>query len=167
MQKRKVCPTCLQENDASAHECANCAMPFQVDQRTPAVSLELRSDPALRDMGKQLKPPPRNFLALHIVGESEPVLIPYQEQRLLLGRNISEENFSALDLADYHAQVLGMSRMHAAIHITAEACFVEDLNSTNGTWLNESRLAPGQPHILETGDMLRLGHLMLFVSFRA
>jgi pSer/pThr/pTyr-binding forkhead associated (FHA) protein len=38
---------------------------------------------------------------------------------------------------------------------------LEDLNSTNGSFLNEARLAPGQPVPLQNGDQIRLGTLVM------
>jgi pSer/pThr/pTyr-binding forkhead associated (FHA) protein len=135
---------------------------------TPSVAVELANDPDLQRIERALnKPPPPDTIALHVVSSPNPILISYQSQRrIILGREISEGDFSAISLSDYHAQDLGVSRQHAVIHILDDGCTIEDLNSTNGTWVNEARLIPQQPHPLQNGDLLRLGHLMIFVSFR-
>jgi pSer/pThr/pTyr-binding forkhead associated (FHA) protein len=39
--------------------------------------------------------------------------------------------------------------------------FVEDLRSTNFTFLNKDKLPPGELHELSDGDELRLGGLVL------
>lgn len=144
-------------------------MPFQFDGRTPNVSVEMKSDPSTQEIERVLTtpPPPPNLIALHVVSDPNPLLIPYQlSQRIILGRDIPEGDFYGVDLTAYRAKVLGVSRQHAAIDILEDGCAIEDLNSTNGTWLNETRLVPQQPHPLTTGDLIRLGHLMIFVSFR-
>jgi pSer/pThr/pTyr-binding forkhead associated (FHA) protein len=40
---------------------------------------------------------------------------------------------------------------------------VEDLNSTNGTFLNSAKLTPGR-HLLRPGDELRLGQTVLVLE---
>ena len=52
-----------------------------------------------------------------------------------------------------------LSRRHAQITYEAasQAFFITDLNSSNGTRLNEQRLAPGQPSQLTRGAMIGLG----------
>lgn len=167
MSQRKVCANCLQANEIQQLVCSQCGMPFQFDVRTPAVPVEMRCDPSVQDEVCLSRRVPPNVIALHVVGDSRPILVPFRDQqRIILGRNLPEGDFSALDLTHYRAQVLGVSRQHAVIHVEDGDCTLEDLNSTNGTWLNETRLQPNQPHSLSTGDMIRLGQLMLFVSFR-
>ena len=167
MKQYKICANCQEENDLDAAECAHCGVPFQFDVRTPVISLELQPDAAAPDVEPALKRMPPNVIAFQVVSDSSPVTVAYDRyQRIMLGRDIPQGDFHSVDLSDYSAQVLGVSRQHAIIHITEEGCALEDLNSTNGTWLNESRLAPGQPHPLQSGDLIRLGHLMIFISFR-
>src|SRR5690349_18149683 len=123
-------------------------MPFQYDVRTPNMAVELRNDPfTTQEIERSLKKqPPPNMLALYVVSDSNPILIPFEKPKtLILGRDMPEGNFVAVNLSDYSAQALGVSRQHATIRITEEGCVVEDLNSTNGTWLNEARLVPQQP----------------------
>jgi pSer/pThr/pTyr-binding forkhead associated (FHA) protein len=36
---------------------------------------------------------------------------------------------------------------------------ITDLNSTNGTFVNEQRLTPNLPHPLSSGDMIRIGSM--------
>jgi pSer/pThr/pTyr-binding forkhead associated (FHA) protein len=58
---------------------------------------------------------------------------------------------------------LGVSRQHAAIRYTDSTFTIEDLKSSNGTWVNENRLEPNQPRVLRNGDVIRLGQLIIFV----
>lgn len=55
-----------------------------------------------------------------------------------------------------------ISRMHARLFVQDEAWVLEDLDSTNGTWLNGERIhrAP-----LEDGDVINVGHTIMV--FRA
>lgn len=111
--------------------------------------------------------PPPNNIALCVVSDPSPILIPYQiQQCIILGRDMPDGNFVGINLSNHHAQVLGVSRQHVAIQILDEGCVAEDLSSTSGTWVNELRLTPQEPHPLQSGDLLRLGHLMIFFSLR-
>jgi serine/threonine protein kinase len=51
----------------------------------------------------------------------------------------------------------GVSRQHARIEYDGTTFAVADLNSTNGTFLGESRLLPGVSQSWPSGTMLRLG----------
>lgn len=52
-----------------------------------------------------------------------------------------------------------ISRMHVCIHREQETYYLEDMNSTNGTFLNEERILPQSRHLLCHGDILRLANL--------
>ena len=61
------------------------------------------------------------------------------------------------DAVDYVISSDGVSRRHAMIFISGENLYVEDLGSTNGTYVNQVRLSPGSPMQLAEGTVLRLG----------
>ena len=50
-----------------------------------------------------------------------------------------------------------VSRVHADIRIEGDAYYIEDLNSSNGTYINNLPLAPGNRHRLRMGDRIALG----------
>lgn len=54
-----------------------------------------------------------------------------------------------------------MSRAHAAIGYDGKRFFVQDLGSTNGTWVNGSR---EKKQALKDGDEIQMGKLRLRVS---
>ena len=61
-----------------------------------------------------------------------------------------------------------ISRIHAAIRFDGGSWFIEDVGSTNGTFVNDEILALGERHRLQPGDQIGLGHpdLVTFL-FRA
>jgi len=73
--------------------------------------------------------------------------------------------FPDVDLADYSGLKKGVSRRHAKIIRREGRVFIEDLGSINGTFLNRKKLTPYFPRVLKNGDELRLGELILRVSF--
>lgn len=54
-----------------------------------------------------------------------------------------------------------LSRMHAILRVTADAMTIEDLGSENGTFVREARIKPGEPVPFSTGDVVRLGDVIL------
>lgn len=83
----------------------------------------------------------------------------------VLGRADAVSNFFPdIDLTASGALDHGVGRRHARIFVQGGQLLVEDLDSTNGTFLNAARLAPRQPAPLTGGDELRLGGLVLRVE---
>ena len=78
-----------------------------------------------------------------------------------------QDIYPEVDLTDDMAMEYGVSREHACIFRRGNIVVVEDLGSTNGTLLNNERLAPFLPQLLEDGDQLQLGKLLIEVRFKA
>ena len=57
-----------------------------------------------------------------------------------------------------------VSRRHLRIAAEGDQFYVEDLNSSNGTFLNEQRLLPFKPARLDYGTKVALGDLVLVAS---
>jgi hypothetical protein len=77
-----------------------------------------------------------------------------------------QDIYPEVDLTESLAMEYGVSREHACIFRRGGIIVIEDLGSTNGTLLNGERLAPFLPQILEDGDQLQLGNLLIDVYFR-
>lgn len=98
--------------------------------------------------------PPVIELNPHIVvkGLEEGVTQPFAEDRITIGRRT--DNQVMLD-AD------NISRNHVAIERREGKYYVSDLESANGTYLNEERVEMAELH---DGDRLRVGNYTLVVS---
>ena len=84
---------------------------------------------------------------------------------VIIGRFDPESGFKPhLDLGDYKGVEKGVSRRHARIFCKDGKCYVEDLGSTNGTFINNRRLNPFVPEPLRNGDELRLGGEVLKIT---
>jgi pSer/pThr/pTyr-binding forkhead associated (FHA) protein len=99
------------------------------------------------------------------MGEKGPILVEGQKT-ITLGRIVFGEPSPTVDLTDYHGRLLGVSRHHAAIHFLDNGFSIEDLESSNGTWLNDNHLSPHQLTPLHDGDLIRLGQLVLLAHFQ-
>jgi pSer/pThr/pTyr-binding forkhead associated (FHA) protein len=68
-----------------------------------------------------------------------------------------------IDLGDYDALELGVSRQHAMIEQHYGVFTLTDLGSTNGTHVNGRRLMIGENRILRHGDVVCLGKLVIYI----
>lgn len=71
-----------------------------------------------------------------------------------------------VDLSPSKGLEKGVSRHHANVICQDGALHLVDKNSANGTYLNGQRLIADQPRILRDGDDIRLGRLVMRVTFR-
>jgi hypothetical protein len=86
------------------------------------------------------------------------------DSRLVVGRNDKRQSAQPdIDLGPYGAEELGVSRQHLALHTENDNLFVTDLQSNNGTLLNDTRLEQAKPHTLKNNDVLQLGRMQLTV----
>lgn len=84
------------------------------------------------------------------------------DREILVGRlDAAHGIFPELDLTADSGLEQGVSRRHARIYTRDGTCFVEDLDSTNGTFLNGERITPYLPYAFHDGDMLTFGSLRL------
>ena len=80
------------------------------------------------------------------VGPSPGKVFPLLKNTLTIGRDINNE------IVINDAEV---SRQHCRFQLFGDGYVVEDLGSTNGTWVNDNRIS--SPHQLRPGEILRLG----------
>ena len=83
----------------------------------------------------------------------------------VLGRSDSRSSFIPdIDLAEFKALDKGVSRRHAVFVRFQDKLHVLDLSSINGTFINGKRLKPEIPYLINSGDELGLGDLILSLS---
>jgi hypothetical protein len=58
---------------------------------------------------------------------------------------------------DYVISGEGISRRHAMLYISGDQLYVEDLTSTNGTYVDHVRLKPEEPVVLKENSLLGIG----------
>ncbi|MEL6407704.1 MAG: FHA domain-containing protein [Chloroflexota bacterium] len=72
-----------------------------------------------------------------------------------------------IDLGDIIEPTDGISRKHASIVRQDGLLFIVDRDSRNGTYLNGQKLVPEQLRIVRDSDMIRLGRVVLNISYEA
>ena len=161
------CLVCHHKNAADAEVCSFCGAP--VAQSRPAERSTLKVAPVpvspagTESLSKRYLPKlPDNSFALFVMDEPDPLIIENSEA-IYLGRFAQNPTTSSVDLTKYGAAELGVSRSHARITWSEGIYELEDLASTNGTWLNYQRLAFGTSYELHNGDIILLGQLQLTI----
>jgi len=86
------------------------------------------------------------------------------ERELILGRRNGHEA-PDVDLYEYGGMEKGVSRRHASVLWRDGELHIVDNGSANGTFINGERLVPHQPRLLQHGDDIRLGFMVLRVRF--
>src|SRR5690606_13551123 len=80
------------------------------------------------------------------------------ENQIIIGRyDKTSQSQPDIDLGGYGAEEKGVSRRHLAIRADDEQLVVIDLDSGNGTMLNNNRLDPNVPYPVKNEDKLQLG----------
>jgi uncharacterized OB-fold protein len=108
--------------------------------------------------------PPEGGIQGRFVVRGTNATIPFPPGRteVTIGREDPVSNvFPEIDLTDHGGDEGGVSRRHARIFVQSNQVFIEDLNSTNYTHVNQQRLTPGQPHPLRDGDEVRFGRVKM------
>lgn len=79
---------------------------------------------------------------------------------LTVGR-ARKDNVPTIDLTPYGGRQAGVSRQHGRLLHKDNQWFIEDLSSTNGTFVNGTKIPPHHFIPVQTGDMLRFGEIEL------
>lgn len=91
-----------------------------------------------------------------------------QGAEALVGREDPYSNvFPDVDLAPHGGEEAGVSRRHFKLTLAEGHYAIQDLGSTNYTWVNQQRLEPNTPVQISDGDEIRAGRLKLVFRTRS
>ena len=136
------CTQCQIENIEGALFCEECG-----------AQLEAKNE--LRETAKEI-PAERLVLAS---ADGSTLEIPAKEEVVIGREDPISEVFPDLDLTGFGGMEKGVSRKHAVIHRSGADYTVEDMGSTNGTYVNRKKVLPNIPQAIKPGDELRFGKL--------
>ncbi len=167
-----TCSACGFSNLLGETFCQKCGV-----QLPPVASVPPPAPQPVKDVGREPSVKPasddprkveqvaekgRNTGSLVVVEKGVVLALPEDKSEIVLGRTDPVQNiFPEVDFADLDGEGRGVSRRHARILNNPQGIFLEDLNSTNFTFLNNIRIQPGQIYPLKNGDEIRLGLLIL------
>jgi hypothetical protein len=116
--------------------------------------------PASADAGTLAPDAQPRLLVLR--GQKRNVEYPIYEGHNFIGR--ADEKPVDIDLEDQEPpDRIWCSRQHALISFEERHLTIEDLNSANGTFVNRSRIYPGQKRPLTVNDVIQIGNVQLKV----
>ncbi|TVR24537.1 MAG: FHA domain-containing protein [Anaerolineaceae bacterium] len=169
MEEIRKCKDCGQVNQPDAQICVICgALLADTTQQTSTKSLEDADYEEGRAKWGSARFNARTLLMLGV--DSNPTTFQFVAEdidELIIGREDSRTgNTPAINLTQYGALEKGVSRDHARIVRRDGSLQLVDNDSRNGTYLNGQRLVPNQPRILRDGDDLRLGKLVMRITYQ-
>jgi serine/threonine protein kinase len=132
--------------------------PVEEDFRTDAL------DPAKVDPPREVAEPAavssrRSTARLFLLDQRKTVHVPdLDQERFIIGRT-HRDTKADIDLNPYGAADQGVSRQHACLIRQDAAWLIDDLDSLNGTFVNDVKVTPGQPAPLQDGDTVSCSHL--------
>jgi len=166
-----TCDKCRTENADDAQYCDECGTPLDSSEHPAAAPVVAISEAAAaaRSGGRAwgAAPAQANRQAVHAAltiqrGRSAGKEFPLHEDESYVGRWDADSGIFPdvdLDADDPEAKV---SRRHARITRRGLQYFIEDLGSTNGTFINRGRrLLPGDRQPLNDGDEIIIGKTFL------
>ena len=103
------------------------------------------------------------IVSFYLPGRTEPIIVN-GSRTITIGRRDPKRRINpTIDLTEDHGAKLGVSRLHAEMNFVNGKYYVKDTGSSNGTWVNDTKLQPYQPHPVMTGDQVRIGQLAIVV----
>jgi hypothetical protein len=107
---------------------------------------------------------PRGAIAFFLMDSVKPVAVTHSSD-IILGRLVEGSEGDSVDLTPHGAFELGVSRRHARVCRKGQGYELTDLESTNGTSVEATRLKPSQPYNLKSGNVIWLARFPLRVVF--
>jgi hypothetical protein len=174
-----VCPTCGRQRPDGVTFCDECGTRLNEDAPAsagvlacPKCGAQLESGGNFCDMcgapvgtaatAVPSSPPP---VSGRLIVQSSHVSLPLPSglTEVVIGRKDPHSGFAPeVDLTDHGGTEGGVSREHARLFVRGGQLFIEDLESTNGTFVNQQKLSPGRPRPVRDGDEIRLGWVRLW-----
>lgn len=164
--KTKVCPNCKKDNATNALVCVYCGSTFAITERTRTAQIPDGPIGKSRlEHVEYLSGLYKDVFIFFMAHQLNPIVVTNASKEMVIGRYADSGTTISVDLEEFGGSQLGVSRRHAKIMRDADGCKLVDLESKNGTWLNGIQLEKDVPHIIRSGDEIRLGQMLLHVYF--
>ena len=167
----KFCSSCQRRNRVDAVICEYCGKSFKSGSEDYSTTVNVEGDTKsfIEDFNEKIeqvnREAPAEGMAIYLLGLTHPIEVRL-ENEFVIGRITEQTEEKVVDLTLYNAFALGVSRRHLMVRRAEDGYEAMDLNSTNGTWVNDQRLTPQLPITLKRGSQIRLGNMRIFISFR-
>ena len=156
-----TCPQCGQSVVPGEMFCDNCGASLTANTTVAVPSARQPASPLTAASGTQLSGAAALCRgALLVQGSGARIALPDKAEVLVGREDAPSQHFPDIDLTPYNGEADGVSRRHARISIQNGRMMLEDLDTTNHTYLNKQQLSPKQPQQLHDGDEVRFGRLV-------
>ena len=143
------CKECQMENIEGALFCEECGAKLETVDELKDMAIETVDEGSslvlMSSDGSKLDVPTKDEV---VIGREDPI----------------SDVFPDVDLTGLGGMEKGVSRKHAVIHRSGTDYTIEDMGSTNGTYINKKKIQPRAPQTIKPGDELRFGKLSLSVQ---
>ncbi len=157
-----ICPRCGSAIPVGAIFCDNCGGSVSAAPAQPIAPAERTPSSAQAANQAESRPPPAYTPRLVVQPTNISLAFPAGKTEVIAGReDPGSHTYPELNLAPYDPDKGGISRHHAKFSLRDNQWQIEDLNSTNFTFLNKQRVQPGQLCPLKNGDEIRLGQVTM------
>jgi hypothetical protein len=165
-----ICPNCKHQEVDGAIFCAQCGGQLISSPviETHKINTSETRQKVKGDTAPYRPAPPETldaWISLHIL-DSGQILSLAERTEFTLGRITEGQPIMPdVDLTPFNAYANGVSRLHAVLKRVNDNAFIVDLGSSNGTYVNGSRLVPHMEQPVNHGDVIYLGKLKFQLLF--
>ena len=162
----RYCPVCKSENDINASTCGHCQASLENIYSSQISTKRLTDETSaltpgeLETLKKSLIP--TKGLTIYVINSGELIIVGEDHKEFILGRKTVETDMPIINIG---ASDVFVSRRHVKIMKSVKGYVIMDLGSSNGTWLGKERLIPHKIYPLESGALIRLGHIQAMIHF--
>ncbi len=151
------CPVCGTEIEAGDAFCSSCGAALKPVPPPPPPAEEAPVAPP---------PPPPAPAGPRLVVAASGAEIPLPaKDEILIGREDPVSGiYPEVDLTPHGGEDGGVSRRHARLIVEGGNYFIEDLDSTNFTFVNKTKIAAKSRQQVHEGDEIRLGRVALVLK---
>ncbi|AFZ45154.1 Forkhead-associated protein [Halothece sp. PCC 7418] len=135
---------------------------LKLGQKSENLQASAPEDPKTSILPPEINFPPEETVTLpetvpyllHLQS-GRPLKIPENQLTITLGKT-SPNNTPDIDLSDVTNAAV-VSRKHARITVVGEQYYIEDLGSSNGTYVNNILVKEGESQDISSGDLIAFG----------
>ena len=158
-----VCPECEHLDYLGTMFCSECGSPLITDKRVatmdiPLAHLQNQLEVDAAEKGFKIKPETGALAALRLMPTGK-IISLVGRSTFSLGRAVPKQAIIPdVDLEPFNALTTGVSRIHADLSFDEHGIRLKDLDSANGTLLNDHKLDPQMPVPVKNLDVIQLGN---------
>ena len=159
-----TCPHCGKKNRTKEGFCYACGLMLDISVQTGTRHFTDRLTPNNQYFGAESV----LVLKVHNTEHEFEVRPQVSNQGIFIGRCAANSTMTPdVDLSEADAERQGVSRLHMEIKYDpeTEAIQISDLGSVNGSFVNGQKLHPKEIKVLNNGDEIKLGRLIMRVDF--